>query len=83
MEEEWVAAVSWKPYRPHGTYGSKGAIIGGVTGGATALAGSLYWKLHNRAKLRGCVAARLVMETGSSMRRTVKTYSLTASKVRL
>jgi hypothetical protein len=68
MEEEWVAAVSWKSYRPHGTYGSKGAIIGGVAGGATALAGSLYWKLHNRAKLRGCVTGngdRLVNEKDS------------------
>src|SRR5260370_23115613 len=42
-------------YTPHGTYSSKGAIIGGVAGGA-AIGGLLYWKLHNLAKLQGCVA---------------------------
>lgn len=44
---------------PGGTrpsYGSKGAVIGGVAAGAAAGAGLLYWKLHNRTKLRGCVA---------------------------
>ena len=52
-------------YTPHGTYSSKGAIIGGIAGGAAAGAGLLYWKLHNRAKLEGCVAGdgnRLVSE---------------------
>lgn len=38
------------------SYGSKGAVIGGVVAGAAAGAGLLYWKLHNRAKLQGCVA---------------------------
>ena len=38
------------------SYGSKGAVIGGVVAGAAAGAGLLYWKLHNRATLRGCVA---------------------------
>ena len=38
------------------SYGSKGAIIGGVAAGAAVGAGLLYWKLHNRAKLQGCVA---------------------------
>jgi len=44
---------------PGGTrpsYGSKGAVIGGVAADAAAGAGLLYWKLHNRAKLQGCVA---------------------------
>ena len=36
-------------------YGSKGAIIGGAVAGAAAGAGLLYWKLHNRSKLKGCV----------------------------
>ena len=59
-------------YTPHGTYSSKGAIIGGVAGGA-AIGGLLYWKLHNRAKLQGCVAGdgdRLVNEKDN------QTYSL-------
>ena len=42
-------------YNPHGSYSNKGAIIGGVAGGAAALGGLLYWKHHNRAKLQGCV----------------------------
>ena len=40
----------------HPSYGSRGAVIGGVLAGAAAGAGLLYWKLHNRAKLQGCVA---------------------------
>jgi len=36
-------------------YGSKGAVIGGAVAGAAAGAGLLYWKLHNRSKLQGCV----------------------------
>src|SRR5947208_11427513 len=61
-------------YTPHGTYSSKGAIIGGIAGGAAAGAGLLYWKLHNRAKLQGCVAGdgdTLVNEKDN------QTYSLT------
>ena len=43
-------------YNPHGSYSNKGAIIGGVAGGAAALGGLLYWKQHHtRAKLQGCV----------------------------
>ena len=64
-------------YTPHGTYSSKGAIIGGVAGGAVAGAGLLYWKLHNRAKLQGCVAGdgdRLVNEKDN------QTYSLTSKR---
>jgi len=40
-------------YTPH-TYSSKGPIIAGVMG-AAAGGGLLYWKLHNRATLQGCV----------------------------
>jgi len=62
---------------PGGTrpsYGSKGAVIGGVVAGAAAGAGLLYWKLHNRAKLQGCVTGdgnKLVSEKDN------QTYSLT------
>jgi hypothetical protein len=38
------------------SYGSKGAAIGGAVAGAAVGAGLLYWKLHNHAKLQGCVA---------------------------
>ncbi len=37
------------------SYGSKGAVIGGVAAGAAAGAGLLYWKLHKPSKLQGCV----------------------------
>jgi hypothetical protein len=62
---------------PGGTrpsYGSKGAVIGGVAAGAAAGAGLLYWKFHNRAKLQGCVAGsgdKLVNEKDN------QTYNLT------
>src|SRR5258708_28316240 len=64
-------------YTPHGTYSSKGAIIGGVAGGAAVGAGLLYWKLHNRAKLQGCVAGdgdKLVNDKDN------QTYSLTSKQ---
>jgi len=64
-------------YTPHGIYSSKGAIIGGVAGGAAAGAGLLYWKLHNRAKLQGCVAGdgdRLVNKKDN------QTYSLASKR---
>src|SRR5437764_14308056 len=60
-------------YNPHGSYSNKGAIIGGVAGGAAALGGLLYWKHHNRAKLQGCVSGsgdKLVNEKDN------QTYSL-------
>ena len=62
---------------PGGTrpsYGSKGAVIGGVAAGAAVGAGLLYWKLHNRSKLQGCVSGdgdKLVNENDK------QTYSLT------
>jgi len=62
---------------PGGTrpsYGSKGAVIGGVAAGAAVGAGLLYWKLHNGTKLQGCVAGegdKLVTE------KTSQTYNLT------
>jgi hypothetical protein len=43
-------------YTPHGGYGSNGAVIGGIAAGAAVGAGVLYWKLHNHAKLEGCLA---------------------------
>ena len=61
-------------YTPHGSYSSKGAIIGGIAGGAAVGAGLLYWKLHNRAKLQGCLSGagdKLVSEKDN------QTYSLT------
>ncbi len=56
------------------SYGSKGAVVGGVVAGAAAGAGLLYWKLHHRATLQGCVAGsgdKLVNDKDK------KTYSLT------
>jgi hypothetical protein len=61
------------PGGAHPSYGSKGAVIGGLVAGAAVGAGLLYWKLHNRAKLQGCVAGdgdRLVNEKDN------QTYSL-------
>jgi hypothetical protein len=56
------------------SYGSKGAIIGGVAAGAAVGVGLLYWKLHARTKLEGCIAGegdKLVNEKSN------QTYSLT------
>lgn len=55
------------------SYGSKGVVIGAVAGGAAA-AGLLYWKLHSRSKVQGCLAGngdKLVND------KTNETYSLT------
>jgi hypothetical protein len=60
------------PGGTHPSYGSKGAVIGGVAAGVGA--GLLYWKLHNRTKLQGCVAGegdKLISE------KTNQTYNLT------
>ena len=64
-------------YTPHGGYGSNGAVIGGIAAGAAAGAGLLYWRLHNHAKLEGCVAGdgdKLVSEKDN------QTYSLTSKQ---
>src|SRR3984893_378686 len=64
-------------YTPDGTLNSKGVIIGGIAGGAAAGAGLLYWKLHHRAKLQGCVAGdreRLANEKDN------QSYSLTSKQ---
>lgn len=56
------------------SYGSKGAVIGGVAAGAAAGGGLLYWKLHSRTKLQGCLsdqADKLVNEKNN------QTYTLT------
>jgi hypothetical protein len=56
------------------SYGSKGAVIGGVAAGAAAGAGLLYWKFHSRTKLQGCLsdqADKLVNEKNN------RTYNLT------
>ena len=62
------------PAGTHPGYSAKGAAIGAVAGGAVAGVGLLYWKLHNRATLQGCVAGdgdKLVNEKDN------QTYSLT------
>jgi hypothetical protein len=53
-----ISATALAQYGSPGStpgYGSKGAVIGGAVAGAAAGAGLLYWKLHNRSKLQGCV----------------------------
>jgi hypothetical protein len=60
-------------YTPR-TYSAKGKIIGGVVAGAAAGGGLLYWKLHNRSKLQGCVSGagdKLVSDKDN------QTYNLT------
>ncbi len=60
-------------YTPR-SYSAKGKIIGGVVAGAAVGGGLLYWKLHNRSKLQGCVTGagdKLVSDKNN------QTYSLT------
>jgi hypothetical protein len=64
-------------YTPQGSYGSKGAIIGGIAAGAAVGAGLLYWKFHHGAKLQGCVTGsgdKLVNEKDQ------QTYILTSKQ---
>jgi len=61
-------------YNPNRSYSNKGAIIGGVAGGAAAIGGLLYWRHHKRARLQGSVSGngdKLVSEKDNH------TYSLT------
>jgi hypothetical protein len=59
------------------SYSSKGAIIGGVAGGAALAGGLLLWHSHKRATLVGCVGPN-----GSTLRseKNNQTYSITAEK---
>jgi hypothetical protein len=72
-----TSAAAFAQYGGGGTspsYGSKGAVVGGAVAGAAVGAGLLYWKLHHRGKLQGCVAGagdKLVNEKNN------QTYSLT------
>jgi hypothetical protein len=62
------------------SYGSKGAVIGGAVAGAAAGAGLLYWKLHNRSKLQGCVTGdgdKLVNEKDNQTYRLTNTQKQT------
>jgi hypothetical protein len=55
------------------SYGSKGAVIGGVAAGVAVGAGLIHWKSRSHAKVQGCVAGdgdKLVAEKGK------QTYNL-------
>ena len=64
-------------YTPHGSYSNKGAIIGGIVGGAALVGGLIYWKHHhNQNKLQGCLTGsdKLVNDKDK------QTYNLTNSQ---
>jgi hypothetical protein len=69
-----IAMAQYPAGGPAPSYGSKGAVIGGVAAGAAVGAGLLYWKFHSRAKLQGCLsdqADKLLNEKNN------QTYTLT------
>jgi len=49
-------------YNPNQSYSNKGAIIGGVVGGAAVIGGLLYWRHHKHAKEQASVSDKLVGE---------------------
>jgi hypothetical protein len=54
-----ISAAAFAQYPGGGSapsYGSKGAVIGGVAAGAAVGAGLIYWKTRSHSKLQGCVA---------------------------
>jgi len=63
-------------YTPR-SYSSKGAIIGGVVGGAALAGGLLLWHAHKRATVVGCVGPN-----GSTLmsEKNKQTYSITSDK---
>jgi hypothetical protein len=68
---------STTPTYTNRSYSNKGAIIGGVAGGAALAGGLLLWHAHKRATMVGCVgpnASTLVNEKNK------QTYSITADK---
>jgi hypothetical protein len=78
-----ISATALAQYGGQGStpgYGSKGAVIGGAVAGAAVGAGLLYWKLHNRSKLQGCVTGdgdKLVNEKDNQTYRLTNTQKQT------